>query len=482
MKEEESAAMRKTKIVATIGPASDAPEMIERLILAGMDVARLNFSHGTHEEHAKRIALLRATAKRLGRPLAILQDLQGPKIRTGGLWEHRPIRLESGASFTITTRDVVGDREIVSTTYSALPRDVRAGDRVLLSDGLIELRVVETTDDEVRTEVVFGGELRENQGINLPRVAVSAAAMTEKDAEDLMFGLSQDVDYVALSFVRRADDITHIRQLIAGAGKKTPVIAKIEKPEALDELNGILAACQGIMVARGDLGVEMPPEEVPVVQKQLIEAANAAGVPVITATQMLDSMIRNPRPTRAEASDVANAIIDGTDAVMLSGETASGKFPLEALQMMVRIADSAEESGRHGDHSVDVRWKIIRQPSIDDAISAAACAVVTALPVRAIVAFTMSGHTARLVSRQRPRVPILAFTPSEETYRRLSLVWGVTPILGEVFERLDDLSHHLTTFLPAQGMAQSGDLIVMTGGHPMSARGVSNLVKVLAIP
>ncbi len=474
--------MRKTKIVATIGPATSSPEMIERLILAGMDVARLNFSHGTHAEHAERIVLLRTIARRLQRPLAILQDLQGPKIRTGVLWENLPIRLESGAHFTITTRDITGDREIVSTTYKALPQDVRPGDRILLSDGLIELRVLATTGDEVRTEVVFGGELRENQGINLPRVNVSAPALTEKDTEDLHFGLSQDVDYIALSFVRRAADVRQVRRIIADAGKRIPVIAKIEKPEALDDLAAIVAECQGLMVARGDLGVEMPPEQVPVVQKQLIEAANTAGGPVITATQMLDSMIRNPRPTRAEASDVANAIIDGTDAVMLSGETATGRFPIESVEMMVRIAESAEESGRHGDHNVEARWQIIRQPSIDDAISAAACAVVNALPVRAIVAFTLSGHTARLVSRQRPHVPIVAFTPSEEAYRRLILIWGIAPNHGEFFDRLDDLSKHLMTFLPARGLAQPGDLIVMTGGHPLAARGVSNLVKVLQIP
>jgi pyruvate kinase len=456
--------------------------MIERLILAGMDVARLNFSHGTHADHAGRIATLRETARRLGRPLAILQDLQGPKIRTGKLVDGKPVQLRPGEQLTITTREeVIGTSEIVSTTYDALVRDVKAGDRLLISDGLIELRVLATSGDEVRTEVVFGGELRESQGINLPGVAVSAPALTEKDVEDLEFGLEHGVDYVALSFVRRAADLHDAKRRIAEADKQTPVIAKIEKPEALAEIAAILAACDGVMVARGDLGVEMPPEQVPVVQKQLIEAANAAGLPVITATQMLDSMIRNPRPTRAETSDVANAIIDGTDAVMLSGETATGSFPIEAVEMMARIAEVAEASGRHGDHMAASVWKIIRQPGVADAISAAACAIVNSLPTRAIVAFTQSGSTARLVSQLRPKAPILAFTPSEEVYQRLSLIWGVTPVRSAFVERLDDLAAHVSQALLEGGLAVPGDNVVITGGHPLAARGNTNFVKVLRI-
>jgi pyruvate kinase len=474
--------MPNTKIVATIGPATSTPEMIERLLLAGMNVARVNFSHGTHEEHERRLTMLREAAARLGRPLAILQDLQGPKIRTGNLAGGQAVRLQSGARFTITTNEVVGTAERVSTTYEPLPRDVRSGDRILLSDGLIELRVLESSADEVHTEVVFGGELREHQGINLPGVRVSAPALTEKDVEDLEFGLAHDADYVALSFVRQAADLHDIKRRIAAAGKNTPVIAKIEKPEALQDLGGILAACDGIMVARGDLGVEMPPEQVPVVQKQLIEAANDAGVPVITATQMLDSMIRNPRPTRAEASDVANAIIDGTDAVMLSGETATGSFPIESVEMMVRIAEVAEASGRHGDHSSTQAWqKVARQPSMADAISSAACAIVSALPTKGIVAFTMSGGTARMMSRLRPEVRIFAFTPSDEVYQRLSLVWGVTPLKCEYVDRLDDLGDMVNSELRACGVVQPGDMVVMTGGHPLTVRGKSNFVKVLTI-
>jgi pyruvate kinase len=473
--------MRRTKIVATVGPASGTPQMIERLLQAGMDVARLNFSHGTQEEHARRIAMLRETARRLERPLAILQDLQGPKIRTGALKDGKPAQLLPGARFTITTRELKGSAEGVSTTYGELVQDVRPGDRILLSDGLIELRVLETSADEVRTEVVFGGELREHQGINLPGVDVSAPALTEKDIEDLAFGLAQGVDYVALSFVRRAADLLDIKRRIEAAGKRTPVVAKIEKPEALSDIAGIMAAADGIMVARGDLGVEMPPEQVPVVQKQLIEAANEAGIPVITATQMLDSMIRNPRPTRAEASDVANAIIDGTDAVMLSGETAAGAFPVESVVMMARIAEVAEASGRRGDQRATAVWRVARQPSVPDAISSAACAIVKVLPTKAVVAFTMSGSTARLVSRMRPEAPIVAFTPSEEVYRQLSLVWGVTPIISDYVDRLDDLGARVSQALAARGIAQPGDMVVMTGGHPIAARGRTNFVKVLEI-
>ena len=474
--------LRKTKIVATIGPACDTPELIEQLILAGVNVARLNFSHGTHAEHAARIALLRATAERLGRPLAILQDLQGPKIRTGQLWEHHPVELVAGSAFTITTRPLVGDRHAVSTTYQALPTDVRPGDRILISDGLIELRVIATDATDVRTEVVFGGSLREHQGINLPGVAVSAPALTAKDREDLQFGLDHDVDYIALSFVRRAADLQEIHQVIAAAGRNTPVIAKIEKPEALDDLGAILRECQGIMVARGDLGVEMAPEQVPVVQKQLISAANDAGIPVITATQMLDSMIRHPRPTRAEVSAVANAIMDGSDAVMLSGETASGHHPHAAVAMMGRIIEATERESRRDTRDVAARWKIPHQPDIDDAISAAASAIADTLPMRAIVAFTVSGRTARLLARLRPTVPIYALTPSRQTYQRLSLVHGVTPIQGTMISRLSDLSRHVATFLPAHGLARSGDLVAIIGGHPLTTRGLSNIVKILAIP
>jgi pyruvate kinase len=473
--------MRRTKIVATIGPSSDSPELIGQLLGAGMDVARLNFSHGAHADHAQRIGRLRAASRMIDHPLAIIQDLQGPKIRTGTLLNGGSVRLNPGDPFLISTKAIAGSAIAVSTTYAALPHDVRPGDRILLSDGLIELRVLNTTDDEVRTEVVFGGDLREHQGINLPGVQVSAPALTEKDAADLAFGLAQDIDYVALSFVRRASDVQNIKNRIAAAGRTTPVIAKIEKPEALDDLAAILEVSDAIMVARGDLGVEMPAEQVPVVQKQLIEAANSSGVPVITATQMLDSMIRNPRPTRAEASDVANAIIDGTDAVMLSGETASGLFPIESVQMMARIAEAAEASGRHGDRIELTQLSAVPTAHVSNAISAAACAIVQALPVRAIVAFTLSGSTARLVAHLRPVVPILAFTPSAAVYNRLSLVWGITPILSDYVEHLEQLGDCVSEVMLARGFAQPGDTVVVTGGHPIAAHGKTNFLKVIQV-
>ncbi len=472
--------MRRTKIVATIGPSSSAPETIAALLEAGMDVARLNFSNGSHEQHAEIIATLRRVARHAGRPLALLQDLQGPKIRTGLLAGGEPVLLETGARFIITTQaEQPGSAAGVGTTYAALPRDVRRGDHILLSDGLIELLVRETSEHDVTTEVVSGGLLHEKQGINLPGVAVSAPSLTAKDAADLAFGLEQGVDYVALSFVRSADDIADIKQRIAAAGKDVPVVAKIEKPEALDHLDDILRLTDVLMVARGDLGVEIPTEQVPPAQKHIIRRANNAAVPVITATQMLDSMIRNPRPTRAEASDVANAIIDGTDAVMLSGETATGAYPVEAVRTMARIVEAAE----HCDHACQSEHDrtIAPQPDIPNAISEAACAIVAALPVKAVVAFTMGGNTARLVANQRPHVPILAFTPSEAVYHRLNLLWGVTPVIGEFTDSLGQLTMRVHDTLLARGIARTGDMVVMIGGHPLSSRGITNFLKVVQI-
>jgi len=473
--------MRRTKIVATLGPATSTPERIAGLIRAGMNVARLNFSHGTHAEHAARIAMVRRAAAEAGRHVAILQDLQGPKIRTGPLENGQPVELVAGQRFVITTEPIVGNANRVSTTYRALPLDVRPRDRILLSDGLIELVVIGHTDTEVETEVVHGGRLREHQGINLPGVRVSAPAATEKDFVDLAFGLEQGVDYVALSFVRRASDVREVKEFIRRAGKQTPVIAKIERPEALDVLPEILAEADGIMVARGDLGVEMPPERVPIMQKQIIAAANRAMLPVITATQMLESMIHNPRPTRAEASDVANAILDGTDAVMLSGETAAGAYPIEAVQMMALIADAVEDSLIGSPHSTSPRWEITTAQSTPRAIAAAACTIANALPVRFIVVLTQSGASARLVSHYRPQVPILAFCPSEETARRTSLYWGVTPIVIEARDRLDELEQQIVRHMRDMGIVQRGDLIVLSGGHPVYRYGPTNFLKVITV-
>jgi len=472
--------LRRTKIIATIGPASDNPETIGRMLEAGMDVARLNFSHGTHKYHAKNIETLREVARKYQRPLTIMQDLQGPKIRTGNLARRQPVLLKAGNQLTITTRELEGTASLVSTSYQALPHDVRPGDRVLISDGLIELRVLYTTTTDVHTEVVIGGELREKQGINLPCVNVSAPSLTEKDIADLEFGLAHDVDYVALSFVRRATDIDDINRRIQATGRDVPVIAKIEKPEALEDVPEILKRVDGLMVARGDLGVEIPTEQVPPVQKRLIYAANDAGIPVITATQMLDSMTRNPRPTRAEASDVANAIFDGTDAVMLSGETAAGQYPVESVQMMARIAEAAEASGKHSDREPDLN--IAPQRDIPNAISEAARAIVEALPVQAIVAFTLSGRTAYLMAHQRPRVPILALTPSESIYRRLNLIWGITPVwthepTDDTHVLMQQIHHALLSF----NMAQPGNMVILVGGHPPSEGVATNFLQVVTV-
>jgi pyruvate kinase len=473
--------MRRTKIVATLGPATNTPERIAGLIRAGMNVARLNFSHGTHADHAARIAMVRRAAAESGKHVAILQDLQGPKIRTGSLEGGQPVDLVAGARFVITTDPVIGTAEKVSTTYRSLPHDVRPRDRILLSDGLIELNVISHGDTDVETEVVHGGRLKEHQGINLPGVRVSAPAATEKDLIDLQFGLEQDVDYVALSFVRKASDILQVKEIIRRAGKYTPVVAKIERPEALDVLPEILAATDAIMVARGDLGVEMPPERVPLVQKQIIDAANRALIPVITATQMLESMIQNPRPTRAEASDVANAIIDGTDAVMLSGETAAGNYPIESVEMMVLIADAIEVSGRHNTHNATPRWALPEVQSTPRGIAAAACTIAQSLPVRAIAVLTQSGASARLVSHYRPDVPIIAFCPSADICLRTSLYWGVTPLEIETHDRLDEIEKRIQMIMRDRGLVQRGDQVVLTGGHPIYRHGPTNFLKVMQI-
>jgi len=475
--------MRRTKIVATLGPACDSDARLRQLIEAGLDVARVNFSHGTHAEHATRIARVRAQAEAVGKPVAILQDLQGPKIRTGSLKEKLPVLLQDGASFTITTEPLEGDARRVSTTYQELPRDVDVGDRILLSDGLIELQVTAVHGNDVVSQVVQGGSLREHQGINLPGTAVSTSAITDKDREDLRFGLEQGVDFVAMSFVRRAADVQQLKDLIASAGAKIPVVAKIEKPQALDDLQAILDVADVVMVARGDLGVEMQPERVPIAQKQIIQAAAEHNVMVITATQMLESMIQNPRPTRAEASDVANAIFDGSDAVMLSGETAVGKFPVEAIRMMHRIAVTTESSERYKQDLATLdRLRASRDRADSSlAISHAARTIAETVNVTAIVAFTQSGYTARLVSKDRPPVPIFALTPEPFVARRLALYWGVTPLICPPIDRLDDLTDYMRKILLEHHCVQPGDQVVMTGGHPLAARGATNFIKIVDI-
>jgi pyruvate kinase len=418
-------AARRAKIICTIGPASHSEAAMRDLLRLGMDVARLNFSHGTHEDHARNIRRLRLAAKKENRTVCILQDLQGPKIRTGRLEKHEPVQLTTGSSVVITPRDIAGTPTRISTTFPDLAREVTTGSRILLRDGLIELRVKTVRGKDVVCDVLNGGTLGEHQGINLPGTALSIPALTKKDRKDLEFGLTHGVDAVALSFVRSASDVNRVREITAREGADIPLIAKLEKPQAIDHLDEILEASDGVMVARGDLGVEMAPEKVPVIQKQVILSAAQWRKPVITATQMLESMVENPRPTRAEASDVANAIFDGTDAVMLSAETASGSYPREAVAMMSRIVIEAESNmtefrqrRRRDRHALSVA------ETICESIAHAA----EDLPMGAIAIFTETGNTARMISKYRPQAAIYAFTPNAAVAQRTNLYWGVHPI------------------------------------------------------
>lgn len=472
--------MRKTKIVATIGPATRSDEKIDQLVRAGVDVVRLNFSHGTAAEHAAAVTAVRRAAQHHERSVAILQDLQGPKIRTGALKDDKPVVLTAGQALIITTEACVGTADCISTSYEALPDDVKRGDRILLSDGLIALQVVSSAGTQVITQVVNGGILKAHQGINLPGVALSAPAVTEKDLQDLQFGLQQGVDFITLSFVRKASDVARVRQIMAQAGKRVPVVAKIERAEALEDLPAILAQADVIMVARGDLGVEMPAEEVPIIQKQIIEAANEAGVPVITATQMLESMIHHPRPTRAEVSDVANAIIDGSDAIMLSAETAIGEYPLEAVQMMSRIAEVAETSGRHGDWVQQRRWRVPATPGPARSIAAAARTLAEEETVAAICVFTLSGETARWIANQRPGVPIIAFTPSQATFRKMSLYWGVLPRMA-AFSTDQDVLLDIMRPVVHQVVGPEAMSVLLIGGHPLAAGASTNFIKIQSL-
>ncbi len=474
--------MRRTKIVCTIGPATSSEEQLEALVSAGMNVARLNFSHGEMEEHGEVIERVRRVSERLGRAVAILLDLQGPKIRTGKLKGGQPLALVKGAALTITTQNIEGTPGIVSTTYQALPQDVKIGDRILLDDGLLELRVTGNSETEVYCVVVHGGLLKEHKGINLPGVAVSTPALTEKDREDLKFGIQHDVDYVALSFVRHPEDILEakafIKQLQSEYGSyadPTPLIAKLEKPEAIEHLEEILKVTDGVMVARGDLGVEMPLENVPVIQKRIIARCNDLGLPVITATQMLESMVINPRPTRAETSDVANSILDGTDAVMLSAETSVGAYPIEAVETMARIAVETESNGL-----------ILRQPHCADltrahAVSHAARALSEETSVQAIVVFTRSGASAHLISKDRPRTPILAYTPSERVYRRLTLWWGVLPRQIELNDSTEVLTNAVDQQLSDDKLIPKGAYVVVMGGLPIASSARTNFVRLLCV-
>ncbi|HTV57590.1 MAG TPA: pyruvate kinase [Verrucomicrobiae bacterium] len=467
---------RRAKIVCTLGPSSSSPEMIDRLVRAGMDVARLNFSHGTHEQHEKCITAVRLASGHHEKPIAILADLQGPKIRTGRLENGHHVHLRFGQRFTITTRPILGNSEAVSTTFRPLPASVHAGNRILLCDGDIALRVVATRGTDVITQVENGGELGENKGINLPGIKLNIPSLTPKDRVDLMFALRAGANYVALSFVRSAADVRAAKKIIARAGKTTPVIAKLEKPEAIENLDEILRVADGVMVARGDLGVEMSPEKVPVVQKRIIAKARNALVPVITATQMLDSMEKNPRPTRAEASDVANAIFDGSDALMLSGETAAGKYPLESVAMMDRIIREAEASVTELP-----RPARLAELSIHETIAEAICHAAEELHLRAVAVFTESGASARLVSKYRPRAPIIALSPNQETRRRISLLWGVLPRRIENIYDVDKMAAAAEKRLAEEHFAKRGDIIGMVAGTPIGTSGSTNMMRLIRV-
>ncbi len=474
--------MRRTKIVCTIGPSSSKTEILRELVKAGMDVARLNFSHGTHETHRATLDAIRAVAAELGRNVAVLADLQGPKIRTGALDGGGPVTLEDGVAICVTTRPVPGDAACISTTYANLPNDVHAGDRILLADGTMELRVERIDAPDVHCTIVRGGALGEHKGINLPGVNVSAPSLTEKDCQDLTFAVAAGVDYVALSFVRKADDIRLLRKwldALCGDGSQPGVVAKIERPEALDDFDQILPLCDAVMVARGDLGIEADLNNVPQLQKQMIRKCNHYGIPVITATQMLESMMASPRPTRAEVSDVANAIYDGTDAVMLSGETASGQFPVEAAREMADIAEKADEAlaGVRVEHLADAGVAAVWGVSPSDAVAEAAWHMTHKLPVTRIVCFTQTGFTARAIARYRPGVPITAITLTEKTWRRCALVWGVEAIQHGDVRGVDAIPRTVDAIARECYGAEPGEQLIIVGGLPMAVGGVTNFLK-----
>jgi pyruvate kinase len=465
---------RRAKIICTIGPACHSEDAMRDLLRLGMDVGRLNFSHGTHEDHARNIERLRSAAEKENRSVCILQDLQGPKIRTGRLERHQPVMLESGSTVVITPRDLAGTPTHISTTFPDLAREVVAGARILLRDGLIELRVRSVRGRDVVCDVLNGGMLGEHQGINLPGTALSIPAMTEKDRKDLEFGLKQGVDAVALSFVRSAADVNMVREIVAARGSDTPLIAKLEKPQAIDHLEEILEAADGVMVARGDLGVEMAPEKVPVIQKYVIRRASVWRKPVITATQMLESMIENPRPTRAEASDVANAIFDGTDSVMLSAETASGRYPREAVAMMSRIVIEAESN--MGEFMQSRRRRDSHGLSVAETICESIAHAAEDLPMGAIAVFTESGNTARMISKFRPQAPIYAFTHIAAVVHRANLFWGVHPIRCGHQPSTDEMVQVAEKELLARGVLKPGAVLGVVAGTQQSS-GSTNFMR-----
>lgn len=469
--------MKRTKIVCTIGPSSEKKEVFTELVKSGLNVARLNFSHGDHEEHAKRIELIKEVRRELNVPVAIILDTKGPEIRTGK-FKDPEVLLQEGQEFTITTRDVLGDQHICSVSYAGLAQDVVPGNSILIDDGLVELKVKEIINGtDILCEVKNAGIVKNHKGVNVPGVKINLPAITEKDRKDIEFGIKMDIDFIAASFVRKAADVLAIREILEEhSAEHIQIISKIENQEGVDNLEEIIEVSDGIMVARGDLGVEIPTEDIPLVQKRMIRLCNKAGKPVITATQMLDSMIRNPRPTRAEVTDIANAIYDGTDAIMLSGETAAGKYPIEAVRIMANIARKTEESI---DYRTLLRSKAFeREVTITDAISHATCNTAMDLQASAIITATASGYTARMVSKFRPKAPIIAATVSERVRRRLSLVWGVETVLTDFAQSTDDVLDSSVQKALEANLIKRGDLVVITAGVPVGYVGTTNLIKV----
>lgn len=464
--------MRKAKIICTLGPASDTAEVLEGLIRAGMNVARLNFSHGTQDDHRRRVNILRKLSRKLGIPVAILQDVQGPKIRLGN-FEGGQLVVKDGQTVTVTTRAVLGQGSIIPTPVRSLPKDVKRGDPILLDDGRVRLRVLRVSGRDVTAKVEVGGLLKDHKGLNLPGAAISVPTITEKDAEDLAFGQELGVDYVALSFVRSADDIHQARAHVAK--RNTPIIAKIEKPQAVANLEAIAAVADGVMIARGDLGVEMPLEQLPSIQKRAVAEVNRKGGLVIVATEMLESMVGNPRPTRAEVSDVANAILDGADAVMLSGETAAGKYPIEAAATMARIVEEAER-GAQGTLLSSLRFE--KQEDLSTGVAAAAVAAAEQLGIDTIVTYTERGHTARLVSEFRPQAQIIGLTPNPDTVNRMALYWGVKGLQVGRLQSTDAMLKQVRRLCRDQGICKMGSPVIIIAGVPLNEPGRTNMMTI----
>ena len=471
--------MRKTKIVCTLGPATDNEDVLRKLMLAGMNVARLNFSHGTHEEQKKRMDMVKKLRAELGLPIAILLDTKGPEIRTRD-FEGGKVEVKAGDFFTLTTRDIVGDSTITSITYKDLYKDVQVGTHILIDDGLIELEVTSISGEDILCTVITGGPISNHKGINVPDVHLNMPYLSEADESDILFGIEQDVDFVAASFVRSAKDVLEIRELLnANGGQRINIISKIENSEGVNHIDDIIYVSEGIMVARGDMGVEIPCEEVPVIQKMIINKVYMAGKQVITATQMLDSMIKNPRPTRAETTDVANAIYDGTSAVMLSGESAAGKYPVEAVEMMAKIAERAEAAIDYKKNFY--HYERAANQNVTDAVCHAACTTAIDLNAAAVIIVTKSGVSARNISKYRPSCNIIAGTTSDKAYRQLNMSWGVTPVHLEEQNEVFTLFDHAVAAGKKQGLLQAGDKVVIGAGVPLGISGNTNMLKVQVV-